>query len=65
MSNERRSGMLVFNCDGPGCHENVEYDSGDFRAAWYEAQDAGWVSAINGDDTWSHYCPACKHIVGD
>lgn len=65
MTVEKRSGLFTFNCDGPRCHANYESDDADFRAAWAEAQDDGWVNAINADDTWSHYCSKCKHIVGD
>lgn len=64
MTSRIEKGLVTFNCDGPACHKNYQYE-GQFRDGWREAQDAGWVNAIESDDTWSHYCPKCKHIVGD
>lgn len=66
MTSRIDAGVVTFDCDGPRCHKNFQsFVEKDFRAVWAEARDSGWVNAINADDTWSHYCPACRHIVGD
>lgn len=66
MTSRIESKLVTFNCDGPKCHANYQGDhKQDFRSTWAEAVEHGWVNAINVDDTWSHYCPKCKHIVGD
>lgn len=66
MTSSIKNDIVYVDCDGPGCHVNFESNVVDsFRKGWAEAQDAGWVNAQNNDDTWSHYCPKCKHIVGD
>lgn len=69
MSTKRVDGVVVFNCDGrPRCRVNFEGESEDFRTAWQEAREAGWVNAVSyprGAETWEHYCPRCKSQVGD
>lgn len=64
MTTEVKEGITRFNCDQKGCKKNYESDE-EFRAAWVEANDSGWVNSHSGANGWRHYCPDHKHIVGD
>jgi hypothetical protein len=56
MSSERQGGIVVFHCDA--CPEHFESDTRDFREAWDEAKEEGWVAFKVGDE-WCHHCPGC------
>lgn len=57
-------GGLTFFCDTPACIGNFDADSDDFREAWGEAREFGWVNSVSGD-VWSHHCPECSKKLGD
>lgn len=57
-------GGLTFFCDTRGCRNNYDADSDDFRVAWSEAREYGWVTSVSGNN-WSHHCPACAKKLGD
>lgn len=64
MTTETKSGVITFCCDQRGCRKNFESGEDEFRAAWADAREHGWVNA-QGATGWKHYCPQHKHIVGD
>lgn len=64
MSSSRMNGVVVFDCDKMGCKKNYEASTNDFRAAWVEASDDGWVNAEI-DQTWQHFCPEHSWMTGE
>lgn len=57
---DRKTRIHTFNCDEKGCHRNYEGASDEFKQAWREARDAGWVYVPQYVDNISraaHYCP--------
>lgn len=55
---------MTFFCDTRGCIGNYDADSDDFRVAWAEAREYGWVTSVSGT-VWSHHCPTCAKKLGD
>ncbi len=50
---------ITYICDE--CGDEFEANEGDdFRQAWEDAKDAGWVCYKDGD-TWKHKCDECRH----
>lgn len=70
MTQKVEDGLFTFNCDGDGCHANVQAEdpSDTFKDTWVRALLAGWVNSleyVKGVSTWKHYCKKCKAQVGD
>lgn len=57
---DRQKGKFVVECDGPGCMEVLETETGDFSAARERMRQEGWKSRKNKQDEWEHFCEACK-----
>lgn len=56
---ERQKGKFVVECDGAGCSEVLETDTGDFGTAREQMQEEAWKFRKVGSD-WKHYCSKCK-----
>lgn len=57
---DRKTNVLTFDCDQPGCHRNFETESGSFKDGWREAQSEGWAYVPHYPDGVSearHFCP--------
>ena len=69
MTSTTKDRTVTFDCDGDGCHKNVQGDRGeDFRAVWAGAKSYGWVNSVEYEGNvsrWKHYCPDCKKGLGD
>lgn len=56
-SHQVKGGSVAFSCDG--CPETEEPEADDFKEAWAELREKGWVTFQIRGGSWAHYCPAC------
>lgn len=57
MSITRDRGEVVFECDGPQCHETLETGERDFDAARQNLVSESWATRKLGTE-WYHFCSA-------
>lgn len=59
---DRIHGLIVFECDGPSCHEVLETETRDFAEAKELLDEEGWKTRCQNDNIWLHVCPTCTGI---
>jgi hypothetical protein len=56
---DRIHGKIVWECDGPKCHESIETETNDFNTARDMLAEADWETRQVGNE-WQHVCSDCK-----
>ena len=52
-------------CDGPRCHEFLDFtDTNEWCAMMEMVRAEGWVTFKDKDGEWVNLCPACREDVG-